>query len=192
MWRTACTHIITWDLYNTYLTLNLDLAAIIHIFQLILRRIKNLDFKILIYCLICRCLNLFQLFFTDRTIKIHCTVIGPQMKTDIVISKSFMHDTGYNMLPGMLLHLFKTFFPVDLSGHNTSHFQWCSRIMIDHIVFFMHICNVHSSQNSCICILTAAFREEYRLVQYHTVAILCFFTGNYFCCKFGSVTVLIK
>lgn len=92
----------------------------------------------------------------------------------------------------MLLHLFKTFFPVDLSGHNTSHFQWFSRIMIDHIVFFMHICNVHGSQNSCICILTAAFREEYRLVQYHTVAILCFFTGNYFCCKFGSVTVLIK
>ena len=114
------------------------------------------------------------------------------MKTDIVISKSFMHDTGYNMLPGMLLHLFKTFFPVDLSGHNTSHFQWCCHRMKDHIIFFVHIGNFCIAENARVCILTAAFREEYRLVQYHTVAILCFFTGNYFCCKFGSVTVLIK
>ena len=103
-----------------------------------------------------------------------------------------MHNTGHYMFSCMLLHLLKAFFPVDLTGYYTSHFQWCCHRMKDHIIFFVHIGNFCIAENACVGILTAAFREECRLVQHHTETILRFFTGNYFCCKFGSVTVLIK
>ena len=64
--------------------------------------------------------------------------------------------------------------------------------MKDHIIFFVHIGNFCIAENARVGILTATFREECCLIQHHTETILRFFTGNYFCCKFGSVTVLIK
>ena len=82
------------------------------------------------------------------------------MKSDIVITESFMHQPGYDMFSGMLLHLLKTFFPVDLTGYSFPGFQCLLCRMIDDAFLLMYIQHTYIIQHSGVCILTAAFREE--------------------------------
>ena len=80
-----------------------------------------------------------EFFFCQLSVEIHRTVFTSEMKSYILIMKSLMHKPGYDMLSGMLLHLHKTFRPVDLTLNTSSRFNRIFCLVIDFPILFLHI-----------------------------------------------------
>ena len=99
------------------------------------------------------------------------------------------------MLAGMLLHVVKAMFPVDLSFYRASHLGRSSERMRDHVFFYLDIQNRNTVYRSLIRALSPFFREKQRLVKCYRIAcgILLFylFTGKYLCFKFCPICIQI-
>ena len=191
MWCTACTDIYARNIHNTDLSFNFNLTSVSQIFQLFLCRVKNLYIQILVNDAIRLFFDFFQLLLCNRSVKIHRTVISSKMESYIVVSESSMYNSWNDMLAAMLLHTFESLFPVNFAFRDLARCQCAICIMIDNSILLLRVQHMNPSKNSCICILSAAFREKYCLIQNYFVSFSFRFTWNYLCLKIFSMTTFV-
>ena len=102
--KDAGTDIHTRNFYQAHLSLDLNLASVIQCLQFFLGRIGNLYRQIVEHRLIRQPLYFQKLLFTEFSIKIQCRIFTSQMESHIIISKTCMDDSRYDMFSAVLLH----------------------------------------------------------------------------------------
>ena len=82
------------------------------------------------------------------------------MKADVFVAKTTMHDSGNQMLAGMLLHKHKTAFPVDFARYGFANREGRVTKMNNLAIAFKNIENADGVDRAQIAGLTAAGRIE--------------------------------
>ena len=115
------------------------------------------------------------------------------METYVVISECAVHDTGDDVLSGVLLHFGKALRVIDMSVNFGFWLQRFVGIVDNLLILFLDIQYLCISKDSGVGILAAAFREKYGLVKNDLVAVLFFvpFAGHYGCMAAVLVAVFI-
>ena len=93
MGSAACTAVIPFNGHNPHLPLNFFFAAIIHRFQLFLRRIADGNRNIAKYSLIGLLFYIIELFLGQNAVKINSNDITSHMESNVVETVNPMHDT---------------------------------------------------------------------------------------------------
>ena len=84
-----------------------------------------------------------QFFRSNDTVQIQCHGIASHMETYIIISVLCMDQTGKDVLSAVVLHIPKTFIPVQPSQDFRSFQNGLVCHMKDHTGFFSGIQNLH-------------------------------------------------
>lgn len=96
------------------------------------------------------------------------------MKSHIVPAEKPVDQAGYDVLPGMILHMRKPPLPVDLSPHGSALRERSVRIMDDLPAAALHIRHTDAAERPLIGRLSAAFRIKSRVVQHHGKSLFSF------------------
>ena len=168
--RAAGADIIALDGDNAYILFQVELAAVLHVRQLLRCRVLCPDRHIAVHCLICQLLDVHELRPCELAAIIHRDRVFPEVEANVVKSVFLMDQPGDNMLARVALHAPEALRPVDLAAHLRTGCERRVRIVHDRIRQQLHIQNARAAEHTGIGRLTAALREKHRLIEHDGIA----------------------
>ena len=111
--RTAGADIHAFYLNDADVFRELQLAAVLKLFQHLLRRERGAYFMVRRDREICLSLELCKLLPCQLAVEIYGDKIASHVEADIVVPVFLMHKPRHNMLAGVILHSAEAYFPVD-------------------------------------------------------------------------------
>ena len=123
MGRAAGAEVHPGDLHKARLAFDLYLAPVDVLRQFPVGRIQDLHRHISVYDLVGLPLELQEPLLVQLAVHVDRYRVVAQVESDIVKSVKVVHETGQNMLAGMVLHKRKSAFPVDPKRYAIARFE---------------------------------------------------------------------
>ena len=169
-------------------------AAVVEVRQSRRVRVLRIHFDVLPDGAVHDPLDFPELLVRELTVEVAGHVPVAEVEPDVVEAVEAMHRSGHQVFPGVVLHPFKTLFPVEDTGHLRPGRHGPVAVMGDDaVVRDLHVHDLHGAgqrrlavllellQGAGVGVLPAAFREEGRPVQNDRVeafSVLRLLTGD--------------
>ena len=191
MRRAAGADIVTLNGHDAHILLQVELAAIFHMRQLLRGRVLCPDRHVAIHGLVRKPLDVHELGPRELAVIIHCDHIFSKVEADVVKSEFTVDQSRNDVLTRVALHAPEALRPVDFPAHLRAGRERRVRIVHDRIRQQLHVQNARAAEHTGIGRLATALREKHRLIEHDSVALPVRVAAQHGRGKITAVTVKI-